>query len=282
MASPHIKILLLLAALTPATAFPSFISSKNISRGFDISSTGTRGLINVLQKSPGSISAPNEEQSSVVPQDQDDAPQVPVSDPSILEDSSADVTNEQTGESEDESNDDSVPVPNAQAHTPDGALEGGGNSTDAPPQIDGNRSSSRNTSLEAHPAPPPPPLPTVPIAHNERTGIWTTLNCSMPAVRNTLEDPATRWLELDTPRAFQDIVDIWKNYDRGKVDFLASVVNTTAGIEERDCGRISGGGCSAMTDCQHYEHQEGTGPAAFLIHNSFVNIHNVSLHLINY
>lgn len=112
-----------------------------------------------------------------------------------------------------------------------------------------------------------------------RTGIWTTLNCSDPAVLDNLNiPPSERWLRLDAPTALKDLVDYWTKVDKPstEIQFLQSISSGMHDVENMRCDLIADSSCSAPILCDGFQNKPDTGPAAFLIHNSFVNIHNVS------
>lgn len=270
MSNPHLKALLLMTALTPTTVLPSVIPPRNVSHLADSVSGNTDRLVSVAQQSPNAIPIPTATPANVEPQ-----AQVTASEPSVPDEAPVVEANEQP----DIPPDIQTPPTDDQTQPPDAAPTEEGEPTNVTPPVKENAPASSNNTVETDPTRPSTPSPPAVSIHGNRTGIWTTLNCSMPAVREIFMDPAQRWLELDTPRAFQDVVDTWKTYDRpNNRDFLKSVENTIADIEGQNCGHISDPGCAAMIDCQHFENQPGTGPAGFLIHNSFVNIHNASSH----
>lgn len=113
-----------------------------------------------------------------------------------------------------------------------------------------------------------------------RTGNWTQVQCSDRAVWDWDHmTQAERWAEVDAKDAFADAVQQWKTYDRDhKYTFSKSVLDTFHGPDENKCHLLKNG-CDETQVCTAFVGQ-GTGPAAYLIYNSFVMIHRVSKPLI--
>lgn len=120
-----------------------------------------------------------------------------------------------------------------------------------------------------------------PYAEGTRSGNWTSLTCSNPAVENALGmAPYERWDELDCDDAWNDILNVWQNHDKAKGwIFTESVANTIHVQENTDCGTLlDTSNCVQTITCQNV--QGGSGPAGYEIWNSFVLIHEVRYLLI--
>lgn len=127
-----------------------------------------------------------------------------------------------------------------------------------------------------------------PYEEGTRTGNWTTAQCDDPAFQN--QDHMTcsqRWSELDASNAWSDAINIWNTIDKqhfqaSESAFTESIFNTFHGPEMGDCGITApGGSCSASLTCASFQGfgvgNGGSGPAAMLIYESFININAVSL-----
>ncbi|KAL7939413.1 glycoside hydrolase family 18 protein [Trichoderma chlorosporum] len=118
-----------------------------------------------------------------------------------------------------------------------------------------------------------------PIEGN-RTGNWTTLTCSDPAVQNALTmGCAQRWSELDADDAWKNALAVWNSIDSTRTTFSLSIMNTLHAAEDVDCGLISPkGNCGQTETCvwfQGYGSNGGSGPAAYLIYNSLSAINSM-------
>ncbi|EFE44221.1 class V chitinase, putative [Trichophyton verrucosum HKI 0517] len=118
-----------------------------------------------------------------------------------------------------------------------------------------------------------------PYGVEKRTGNWTELTCEDPgaADRSSLP-PSQRWGSLDCNHAWQDAINIWKTVDKPRSSgenkaFLASISITFSGPEGTDCGKLYDASCENTRTCDTF-HGKDTGPAAFLIWNSLVMVHN--------
>ncbi|GKZ37253.1 hypothetical protein AbraIFM66950_008710 [Aspergillus brasiliensis] len=122
-----------------------------------------------------------------------------------------------------------------------------------------------------------------PYEEGNRTGNWTSLTCSDPAIQDALWMPcAQRWAQLDASNAWSDAINVWKNIDRPKMkpaesDFSSSLMNTFHASETTNCGLpAKGSNCYDTQTCGWFQgFGQGTGdsgPAAMLIYNSFVVI----------
>lgn len=123
-------------------------------------------------------------------------------------------------------------------------------------------------------------------AASDRTGNWTSLTCSDPAVQDALYmGCAQRWSELDADDAWKDVIRVWTQHDEGKTTFSVSVMNTLHAPNETDCGLIAPeGNCDQTQTCGYILSSNGTGatgPAAYLIYESLVAINEMYYNLYN-
>lgn len=112
-----------------------------------------------------------------------------------------------------------------------------------------------------------------------RTGNWTKIPCTDPAAKTiTKLSPQERWTRLGAAAAFQDAVDYFKKVDRpqNSATLPSSIIATLMGPNPFACQNMGDQSCAAIAVCPQYN-QEGTGPAAMLIQNSFANIRSVRL-----
>ncbi|KAJ5947147.1 Glycoside hydrolase superfamily [Penicillium verhagenii] len=121
-------------------------------------------------------------------------------------------------------------------------------------------------------------------SEGNRTGNWTTLDCSNPAVTDALYMPcAQRWSELDASNAWSDALTVWLDTDEPELgdsepEFTLSIMNTLHAAEEMNCGQIApAGSCYTTETCAWFEgfgDDGGSGPAAMLIYDSFTIINS--------
>ncbi|KAH0499605.1 hypothetical protein TgHK011_006785 [Trichoderma gracile] len=114
----------------------------------------------------------------------------------------------------------------------------------------------------------------------DRTGNWTSLTCSDPAVQDALwMGCAQRWSELDADDAWKDVIRAWTQRDEGRTTFSVSVMNTLHASNETDCGLLPPkANCYDTLPCGYFQGSNstgGSGPAAYLIYESFVVINQM-------
>ncbi|RAH64784.1 glycoside hydrolase family 18 protein [Aspergillus aculeatinus CBS 121060] len=125
-----------------------------------------------------------------------------------------------------------------------------------------------------------------PYVEGNRTGNWTFLTCSDPAIQDALYMPcAQRWSELDASDAWSDAISIWDNIDEQKLTgsdderkFSYSLMNTFHVGESTNCGLVApGGSCSDTYPCSVFEGfgSGGSGPAAMVIYESLTVINSM-------
>lgn len=118
-----------------------------------------------------------------------------------------------------------------------------------------------------------------PRADHTRNGNWTSFHCTDVLVDDaSYYTPHEQWVGLSTDEAWKDIIRIWKDTDRGRggISFSQSVSETTNVASSPDCGTMSSSSnCDATADCGQGLEAEDSGPAAMLIWNSFVFIHQM-------
>ncbi|KAH8882896.1 glycoside hydrolase, partial [Thozetella sp. PMI_491] len=115
-----------------------------------------------------------------------------------------------------------------------------------------------------------------------RTGNWTQLNCDDPAAKDDIYFTAdARWAELDCADAWQNALDHWTKVDRPaqNVNFLDSLQFSFKTVEGAECGKMTTPDhCTEYLQCQDVHGDPGeTGPAAWLIWNSLININSMYL-----
>lgn len=114
-----------------------------------------------------------------------------------------------------------------------------------------------------------------------RTGNWTSLTCDEPAAKDDLyTEAAVRWAELDCDDAWANAIDHWKTVDRpDNQPFLNSLQFSLKTVEGAQCGVMSPtDNCISFLQCQDIKSDPGeSGPAAWLIWNSLINVNNMYL-----
>ncbi|KAJ4259837.1 hypothetical protein NW757_001787 [Fusarium falciforme] len=110
-----------------------------------------------------------------------------------------------------------------------------------------------------------------------RTGNWTDYYCTDPFVSRSKEYTVIeRWRGLQADDAWKDVIRIYKDTDKdgGLIfsDSVAQTLNTGNGV---DCGSISGAGCNTKSTCLNGMDAEDSGPAAEMIWDSFVYLHEM-------
>ncbi|KAK3395608.1 hypothetical protein B0T20DRAFT_359271 [Sordaria brevicollis] len=102
-----------------------------------------------------------------------------------------------------------------------------------------------------------------------RTGNWTTIQCTDPAVRWLYKyAPDERWAALDCDHAWSDSIDVWKNIDEpaGTLTFIRSIFNTHHGPQRQECrDLIVNSRCTAWNLCEVHD---GSGACSYEIVNS--------------
>ncbi|GCB21695.1 killer toxin subunits alpha/beta [Aspergillus awamori] len=122
-----------------------------------------------------------------------------------------------------------------------------------------------------------------PYEEGNRTGNWTSLTCSDPAIQDALWMPcAQRWAQLDASNAWSDAINVWKNIDKPRMkpyekDFSMSIMNTFHANELVNCGLIArNGNCYKVEPCGWFQgfgqSNGGSGPAAMVIYESLAVI----------
>ncbi|KAK5662278.1 hypothetical protein OQA88_8184 [Cercophora sp. LCS_1] len=117
--------------------------------------------------------------------------------------------------------------------------------------------------------------PTRPPHSGDRTGNWTTLSCTHPAVVNPAGyTPAQRWSELDVDHAWRDVVAVYEEAHKPNfVDFGESLFSTLRSRPSPGCGTMSvNTGCRIPTECNTHA---GSGPAGHLVLNSLIHVNSM-------
>jgi hypothetical protein len=113
-----------------------------------------------------------------------------------------------------------------------------------------------------------------PATPGPRTGNWTTLDCTNPAVADPLSYTSSeRWAMLGCSDAFNDALTRWRKFDDGKINFTKSVALTFRTPLTHNCGLYDG--CGDYLQCDDFK-GAGTGPAAYEVWNSMVMLNKVS------
>ncbi|KAI8943235.1 hypothetical protein NX059_001257 [Plenodomus lindquistii] len=112
-----------------------------------------------------------------------------------------------------------------------------------------------------------------------RNGNWTSFDCMNEYVDNAIDYPAdVKWQKLGADAAWKDIVRIWKDTDSKrtpKISFSHSVSNTLKLSSNLECGSLSKDTCTGSASCDKGMDGPDSGPAAELIWDSFLAIHNL-------
>ncbi|KAH8673384.1 glycoside hydrolase family 18 protein [Xylariales sp. PMI_506] len=114
-----------------------------------------------------------------------------------------------------------------------------------------------------------------------RTGNWTTLSCTDPAITNTTtkeDTPAYRWAVMDAPNAWTDAVNRWTapggDRDQGNLNFIESIWNTYHGSDLTICGSLlDESNCDSIPLC--VDNTAGSGPAGYLVMASLIEVHEL-------
>ncbi|KAK8131380.1 hypothetical protein PG984_007818 [Apiospora sp. TS-2023a] len=116
-----------------------------------------------------------------------------------------------------------------------------------------------------------------PKSDDSRNHTWTDLDCTNEMILHPYDHyPSERWEELHADAAWEDLVRIWKDTDRhyGRT-FMQSVEQTLKEGANLDCGSISASNCNEARECTKGLDGPYSGPAAQLIYNSLVTIHQM-------
>jgi hypothetical protein len=118
-----------------------------------------------------------------------------------------------------------------------------------------------------------------PRADHTRNGNWTKYYCDDVLVDdNAYYTPTEQWVGLDADSAWEDAVRVWRDTDkpRGFLNFSASV-SVTLNVNGLPvfCERIEKSNCNTIAECGGGMNAEDSGPAAMLVWNSLVSIHQM-------
>jgi hypothetical protein len=120
-----------------------------------------------------------------------------------------------------------------------------------------------------------------PYIEGNRTGNWTSLSCTDPAVEGIAQfTPSQRWAMLDCNNAWQDAITVWTTIDNNTdgLSFSESISNTYHGPEELNCGSLSSdSNCDSTVLCSQ---GVGSGPAGYEVLNSLIIIHEVRMKIV--
>lgn len=108
-----------------------------------------------------------------------------------------------------------------------------------------------------------------------RTGNWTSLTCTDPAVEGLFEfSPSQQWSMLDCDDAWNDAVADWRTIDQpARFGFSESISNTFHINMPAACESLDDtNNCDNTILCTQ---GPGTGPAGYKIWNSLVMVHAV-------
>ncbi|KAM7189327.1 hypothetical protein V8F33_010106 [Rhypophila sp. PSN 637] len=111
-------------------------------------------------------------------------------------------------------------------------------------------------------------------ARGPRTGNWTALGCNDPSGVNLRElTPQERWSRLGCPHAWKDVINTWKKIDRPNgLRFTHSISDNLNSSDGANCGILAPSKLCDWTQCNSVM-RPGSGPAAYLVWNSLVQIH---------
>ncbi|KAI1305442.1 putative necrosis-inducing factor-domain-containing protein [Xylaria venustula] len=113
-----------------------------------------------------------------------------------------------------------------------------------------------------------------PLSEGNRTGNWTTLQCTDPAVVELAQyTPSERWGLLDCDNAWSDAIAVWKTIDSvsSNLSFSLSIANTFHVGEDSNCIYLNeNNNCDDIPQCMA---NSGSGPAGYLVWGSLTTIH---------
>ncbi|KAH8731881.1 chitinase [Phaeosphaeriaceae sp. PMI808] len=114
-------------------------------------------------------------------------------------------------------------------------------------------------------------------ADHSRNGNWTTFKCTDRLVKdNSHFSPLEQWNGLNADAAWADVIRIWKETERPrKLDFSQAVSSTFHVGNSPRCGMLAGSNCDHNTVCESGLNSDESGPAAMLIFNSMVALHQL-------
>jgi hypothetical protein len=117
----------------------------------------------------------------------------------------------------------------------------------------------------------------VPRGDHTRHGNWTQFYCDDPLVDDLYTfTPTEQWDGLDTDDAWKDVVRVWKDTDSGRHMTFSQSVSQTLNIGNSPaCESLLKDNCNAATECGPGLNSDDSGPAAMLIWNSLVLIHQL-------
>ena len=118
-----------------------------------------------------------------------------------------------------------------------------------------------------------------PKADYSRNGDWTKFDCTHDMINSNLDyTPSERWKGLDADTAWSDVIRIWRDTDSkrmGRIEFIQSVSSTLNIGAEPNCGSLLASNCNEAKECSNGLNGRDSGPAAQLIWNSLVRIHQL-------
>ena len=116
-----------------------------------------------------------------------------------------------------------------------------------------------------------------PKTDHSRNGNWTDLDCTDPMIVDKNDySPSQRWKELNADAAWEDIKRIWTETDKKKhLTFMESVETTLHIGANPDCASLIASNCNEANECSKGLDGPESGPAAQLIYNSLVRIHQM-------
>lgn len=118
-----------------------------------------------------------------------------------------------------------------------------------------------------------------PLQLGNRTGNSSELTCTNDAVTGTLLfSPSERWDMLDCDNAWNDVIAVYKEMKSegsSNMPFSALISQVIHANPNSDCGSLLGThNCGQTLQCNGFD-TTNSGPAGWLIWNSFVAIHQV-------
>ncbi|KAF4986556.1 hypothetical protein FGRMN_10784 [Fusarium graminum] len=116
-----------------------------------------------------------------------------------------------------------------------------------------------------------------PKRDHTRTGNWTAYYCTNTYIRDIKAwTPSERWKGLRVSDAWNDAIRIWRSLDRDrKYTFSKSISMTLQVPTEPDCQSIGTTDCNELVPCGQEMDGDLSGPAAQLLWNSLVNVHQM-------
>lgn len=111
-----------------------------------------------------------------------------------------------------------------------------------------------------------------------KLGKWREGSCESEYVKYPYNyDPDVRWKELDAASAWNEIIVKWTGTDKNRLTFMQSVEQTLLAGSNMGCEVLGGTGdnCDARWECPAGANGPDSGPAAYVIWQSLIQVHRM-------